>query len=168
MKKALAFLSAVLLIVGILTPAAFAANETSGSTLITYNVESGYTISIPATVLLNNQNYLTFSAANVSLEYGKHLYIELDRSRTEFMSDGDNLIMRGGSGNDTIECGITVGNLDDDQRHSLYDTTYIVASFASGDESPSQYGKLYLTPYANGGTPSGTYSCTLYYNIGVR
>ena len=61
------------IIISCFTTTAFAANETEASTTVQYTVEAGYTVSIPATVSLNNTDYIQISASNISLDPNKKL-----------------------------------------------------------------------------------------------
>lgn len=167
MKKRISLIAVIaLLVVCCLPTAAFAANEESMSTSVTYNIQSGYIVSIPASISLNNSNYISFSAENVAIEAGRKLYIALDHYKTEL--SGGCFILHSTTGNGHyVPCDLEVSeDYEGASKTSLYSSDYIVASFDSGYFMPSSYGRLYITPHS-GGIPAGDYSGVMYFNIYV-
>ena len=64
MKKFIALAIAVVMLAALAVPA-FAANETSGTTEVTYTVGSTYTVDIPATVAVGETVTVKLSAVNI-------------------------------------------------------------------------------------------------------
>ena len=161
MKKILSIIFVLCIIVSCFTTTAFAANETEASTTIQYTVEAGYTVSIPATVSLNANDYIQIYASNVSLDPNKKLYVAVDRTKTSFTQDSFYL----SNGTSQMPCDVWVGSqFNEEERIGLYDTDYVVAVFQSGYMEPTQYGKLYITPHPNGFS-AGVYTGTIYFEI---
>ena len=161
MKKILSTIVVLGIIISCFTTTAFAANETEASTTVQYTVEAGYTVSIPATVSLNNTDYIQISASNISLDPNKKLYVAVDRNKTSFTGDSFNLY----NGSIQMPCDIWVeSHLNEEERIGLYDTDYVAAVFQSGYMEPTQYGKLYITPHPNG-FAAGYYTGTIYFEI---
>lgn len=161
MKKILSIIIILGITISCFATTVFAANETEASTTIQYTVDAGYTVSIPASVSLNNTDYIQISASNVSLDPNKKLYVAVDRTKTSFTQDSFYL----SNGTSQMPCDVLVGShLNEDERIGLYDTDYVVAVFQSGYMEPTQYGKLYITPHPNGFT-AGYYTGTIYFEI---
>ncbi|MBR2935307.1 MAG: hypothetical protein IKB79_06990 [Oscillospiraceae bacterium] len=160
MKKLLCTLLSIVVLVSCMTAHVLAANETEASTSVQYTVESGYTVSIPATLSLNNTGYMDIYASNVSLDQNKKLYVKIDKSKTSFTYDQFYLM----NGSNYIPCDLKVGSPLNDEKIPYYDTDYVVAIFETGYTEPTQYGRLYITP-SNGAYEAGTYSGTIYFEI---
>ena len=160
MKKLFYSLLSIVVLVSCMTAHVMAANETEASTTVSYTVEPGYTVSIPATISLNNASYVEIHASNVSLEQNKKLYVKIDRTKTTFTQDRFYLM----NGANYVPCDLYVGSHLTDEKQSCYDTEYVVAVFESGYMEATQYGRLYITP-SNGAYEAGTYTGTIYFEI---
>lgn len=167
------------LLCAVFSTPAFAANETTGSTSVTYTIQGGYTINIPSSVSLNAggaASAITFTASDVVLESNQMVVVRIDAERT-LNSDGQ-LLLSSGSG-ETISCQLFRGNTSVNTDYSVREKITwksgqedpMVASFhsARGSEIGAySYGFLSADPLLTGYNGAGKYTGTIYFTIGVE
>ena len=143
---------------------AFAANETEGSTTVTYTVsdagEVGYIINIPASINLNETNCLEITASRMNTN--SYVWVSIDMARTAIT--GNTLCLDDGYGN-SILCDLSVGYANGyEGTKSLSATDYKVASFVPNDTTPDEYGKLYFEVHDASAKP-GEFTGIIYFTI---
>ena len=170
MKKQLfAGLIAAIIIV-CTTTAVLAANETTGSMTVSYTVEptDSYTVSIPATVNINDLHYTNITAPIVDIQEGKRLYVDIDIERS--FSDGIFYLYKDKGTDDeyALSCSVSVGAASAiGGEYRISDDKRMVAKFFPNNTSSVQYGRLFFYPANDANAPAGTYTGTLYFTIYV-
>ena len=141
MKKFLAAAMAVTSVMAIAPMSAFAENETSGTTTVTFNASPGFTITIPASVNLNGASpTATIKAENVSKS--KQINVTLDSAA--YVEKGDSIFIAKNGTNDSqvtytigkgeattgVKVGDTVAEFTKDGEQVLSFSTPTGATFA--------------------------------------
>ncbi|MFZ3130162.1 MAG: hypothetical protein WA125_03430 [Desulfosporosinus sp.] len=158
-KRFFFLLLTAVMLCGMMPATAFAADETSGQTTITYTVSANYEINIPASINLNEDPYLKITASNMNTNYGQRVSVLIDGSRT--YENGGNFYLyknKGTASEAKIACNLRapmsiVNGLD-----------YEVARFDDGSTS-NPVDPLMLEPAAGSSTAPGTYTGTIYFKI---
>ena len=188
MRKRIILLSLAALLIAALPLVAVAADETEMTTVITYTVDDpnaeppppsapsndtsvGYTVIIPASITLPQENGFVIRAENVVLSSGQFLAVVLESARS-FANDGYFYINNGGT--DAVSRIRTdVQRADVDQPRELSVSLgglghLLVAEFRNGDTTPCKGGKLFFTASPNTENLPGTYTGTIYFRISIE
>ena len=146
MKKIIALVIAIVMMAAIAVPA-FAENETTGDTVVTYTTEDSYTVTIPADLAFDG-------TADLSIEAN---YAE-DVTITVTVDDEEAFLLSGNSatyayvlkvGGVAVEAGDTVAETTEAQGTA---TVALTCAWADGVSAPEQ---------------AGTYTDTLTFNVAV-
>ncbi len=168
MKKTASLLVAVLLLTLCIPGTAFAANETGGTTTVTYTYEKTYVdeyiINIPSQYVITDGSYMEISSSKMDISDSKYIYVSLDPNKNAL---AENIMNLTGQNGNAIRCQIFVDNsLDPSGTLSRLDNcSYRVALFDNHSTAPYQFGRVYIVPEIDSGTPEGTYSGTLTFDI---
>lgn len=186
MKKTAFILLFALMILSILPIFAFAANETEGSTVLTYikneppttepdpppspsTQPTTYEINIPATVSLNTEQEIRFTANYVNVDDVDNRAVVVSLIGTNF--DYDVLWL---SNDSSDRIGVSFYLLrPSDTPLKLYfpqpSSSYPVAFFTDGNTAPSVYGTLRVIPSEEDidAVRPGTYSGTVQFKISL-
>ena len=174
MKKIIALLLTLTMMLSLSVPAFAAANETSGSMAVTYNIESSYLVNLPDITLTGESTTFEITADYVHISPTRFLTVYIDVERT--LTDGAFYLFKDG-GTDVstaIECSIYVDTVSNSANADFYTPYYVTATsdnrlvrFKSEDTVPEAYGKLTFTPNVTINNTYGTYTGNIYYTIQV-
>ena len=160
MKKVIAILLS-LVVMSSVAVTAFAANETSASTTVSYTVEDGYIINIPSSINLNDANTLEITASKMHTD--GYVWVRIDTDRTAITDN--TLCLDDGTGKSLL-CDISVGRITSNEASVFLTTSnYRVATFEPNNTTPTEYGKLFFNVRADA-VDSGVYTGTIYFVIG--
>lgn len=174
MKKIIALLLTLTMMLSLSVPAFAAANETSGSMAVTYNIESSYLVNLPDITLTGESTTVEITADYVHIAPGKLLTVSIDTERT--LTDGVFYLFKDG-GTDVsaaIACGIYVETVSNSPNADFYTPHYIDATsdkrivcFEPEDLVPEAFGKITFTPAVTINNTYGSYTGNIYYIITV-
>lgn len=159
----------LLLVFACLGNTAFASYDYIMPTTLEYDLAANYMIEIPANINLNEADHFSVRAYDVDLPDGQELVISLDKAQTNIV---DNILTltAEGSNNKTMECNVCVVDETDGELgviSSIYESDYVVAVFASGNDLPVKYGGLFFTPQTTS-AKRGHYTTALYYTVEIK
>ena len=170
MKKIIALLLTLTMMLSLSVPA-FAANESSGSMAVTYNVESSYVINLPDVTLTGESTTFDITADYVHIASGKKLTVKLDADQT--LTSGKFYLFKDGGTdlNTAMECSIYVSNSGSSTVYPAYfvsgNSSTTLAVFYPEDTTATEYGKITLTPNVTASNTYGSYIGNIYYIITV-
>ncbi len=173
-RKIAAALAICLTLCCILPTAAFAAEEqTSATTTVLYTVQGGYTVHIPASVNLNNNETIEIKASNMTLAAGKDLVVRINSN--SFDENGDFYLRASGAG--SILCNIICAGEEEAGSHYVWHeeakNNAVVARFSSiaqfsgGYYKPTLYGYISFL-ISDPGLVAGDFTGTLNFIIGFE
>lgn len=171
MKKIIALLLTLTMMLGLSVPAFAAANETSGSMAVTYNVESSYVINLPDITLTEGSTTFDITADYVHIASNKKLTVSIDPDQT--LTNGKFYLFKDGGTdlNTAMECTVYVSNSGTSKVFDPYYLSstdlYAIAMFYPGDTTATEYGRLTLTPNVTASNTYGTYTGNIYYIISI-
>lgn len=173
MKKIIAFLLSLTMMLGLSVPA-FAATGSSGSMAVTYNVESSYLINLPDITLTGEITTFEITADYVHIAPGKLLTVSIDVERT--LTDGVFYLFKDG-GTDVstaIACDIYVETVSNSENADFYKPYYLtdtsdnrIVTFWAEDLVPEAFGKITFTPNVTINNTYGSYTGNIYYIISI-
>ena len=172
MKRKIAILLCASAVVCIAASAtAYAANETTGTTIVTYTQEEEagetspalYEINIPAEVSLNDGREMYITANYLNLSSGQSVTVYLDGDKT-FSEDGYFHLQADGKEDARIAI---------NRRNQAKNTGELIggsglfgaAIFEGNNLQPMEYGTLYLNLIGKSSIEPGSYQGTLYFTI---
>jgi len=164
MKKALALLFSFTIVASMAIPA-FASNETSAYTELSYSYERepDYVINIPTSFNINYTEYISITSSKMDIDANKRVKVKFDEERTGISPNGISLVGPEGS---SLRCDVWVSSLADPNTQVRADkASYAVAFFDNYSTSPYQYGRICFVPDILPDTVSGTYTKTVYFEI---
>lgn len=185
MKKKISFLLSLAIVVACISPlTAFAINETTGSTDVSFEFSQtttspdtdsspsySYLVNIPASfTLTQNSNTFQITAADMNIPSDKELVVRVDSEAT-FESDGSFYLFLNGdkTSEDWILCNIY--RIKGAISNSVMGTNPVVASFNPGELTPHDWYDIKIEHiiYNDGADlAAGTYTGTIYYTIGLE
>ena len=175
MKKIIALLLFLTMMLGLSVPAFATANETSGSMAVTYNIESSYLVNLPDVTLTGESTTVEITADYVHIAPGHFLTVAIDAERT--LTDGVFYLFKDGSTDvsTAIECSIYVETVSNSANADFYTPHYVSATsdnrlvrFKPEDLVPEAFGKITFTPNVTINNTYGTYTGNIYYIITVE
>lgn len=175
MKKIIALLLSLTMMLGLSVPAFATANETSGSMAVTYRIDSSYLVNLPDITITGESTTVEITADYVHIAPGKRLYVEIDKERT--LTDGVFYLYKDGGTNlnTAMPCSIYVETVSSSANFDFYDPYYVDATsdnrlvtFNAEELAPEAYGKMTLTPSVSISNTYGTYTGNIYYTIRVE
>lgn len=174
MKKIIALLLTLTMMLGLSVPAFAAANETSGSMAVTYNIESSYLVNLPDITLTGESTTVEITADYVHIAPGKLLTVSIDVERT--LTDGVFYLFKDG-GTDVITaiaCDVYVETVSNSPNADFYTPYHLsatsdnrIATFWAEDLVPEAFGKMTLTPNVTINNTYGSYTGNIYYTISI-
>jgi hypothetical protein len=168
-RKIMAIVLISVLITGLFSLQASAANESSMNMNVTYTKEiptGYYEVGIPATLNVSENQTVYFTVNNVNLADNQELTISVDSGST---FDNHQFSITDGRGNRIYATLYREDRVTGDREELNNLNNPVVATFDEGDTMPTSWGNLFvmLDNTSRITAPPGTYNGYVHFNIAV-
>lgn len=168
-KRLFSILLAATLVLAIVPMEAMAANETSASMAVSYTYTSEYIVNIPASISINDNSIVTFSADKMNIGAENKLHVSIDGDTT--YENGGNFYLykdKGTANEARMACSIGLSNPSGSIGWTnIMGLSMDVATFADNNTAPLGYGAMKFTPQTTADLPYGEYTGTMKFKIKV-